>query len=79
MYMYLFVNNLLSPCILLHQSICHGCPLAPYLYILIVDALGYQLDVACIQGLVCSILFPNWSKMVKNYFVDDSLHFVQVD
>jgi hypothetical protein len=41
--------------ILLHQSIYQGCSLAPYLYMCMIDALGYLLEFACIAGQVRGI------------------------
>jgi hypothetical protein len=32
---FVFINNCLNSWITLHQCIRHGCPLAPYLYVLI--------------------------------------------
>jgi hypothetical protein len=52
------VNNVLSPCIHLHRSIRQGCPLAPYLYVLTVDALGYLLEATHLQGQLRGISLP---------------------
>lgn len=49
------VNKSLSPWIVLHWSICQGCPLAPYLYVLTMNALGYLLEVTRIARQVQSI------------------------
>ena len=35
-----------------------GCPLAPYLYVLIIDTLGYLFDVTKFQGHVSGIIIP---------------------
>ena len=54
------INNTLSPHIHLHKSIKQGCPLAPYLYVLNVDALGYLLETtnqqAHIRGVTQRLL-----------------------
>jgi hypothetical protein len=47
-----------------------GAMLAPYLYALTVDDLGYLLEVARIQGQVRGILLPDGSKMINNHFGD---------
>jgi len=67
------VNNSFSLRISLHRSSHQGCPLAPYLYVLAADALGYLLEVARIQGQVKGIRLTDNSEMVNNHFVDDSL------
>ena len=38
---FLVFNNMLSPWIFLHHSVRHEFPLAPYLYVIIVNDLGY--------------------------------------
>lgn len=73
------INNSLSSWISLHRSIQQGCPLAPYLYVLTIDALGYLLEVARIQGKVQNICLPNGSKMVNNHFANHSLLLVSVE
>ena len=46
------MSNSLSRHIHLHRSIRQGCPLAPYLYALTVDALGYLLEATLHQGKI---------------------------
>jgi hypothetical protein len=48
----------------------------PYLYVLIVDALGYLLEFAYLQGWLLGMSFLDGSKMVNNHFVNESLLFV---
>jgi hypothetical protein len=70
------INNALSPWILLHRSIRQGCPSAPYLYVLMVDALGYLLESTRIARKVPRhSAVGNGFEMVNNHFVDDSLLF----
>jgi hypothetical protein len=52
------MNNYLSPCIDLHGSIRQGYALAPYLYVLIVDALGYLLESIHSQGPLRGLYLP---------------------
>ena len=66
-------NKSFPPCISLNRSIRQGFPLAPYLYVLTVDALGYFLEEACIVGQIRGIMLLDGSKMVNNHFADDSL------
>jgi hypothetical protein len=73
------VNNALSLKILLHHSICQGCSLATYLYVLTADSLGYLLEAAHIAGQVCRILLLDGSEMVNSHFADDSLLSLRVE
>jgi hypothetical protein len=45
-YAFVYVNGVFQDKIMLHKLIRQGCALAPYLYVLVVDALGYLLEVA---------------------------------
>jgi hypothetical protein len=67
-----YVNNTLTIHIPMHRSIRQGYPLAPSLYVLVVDAPRYLLESARIQGRIEGISLSNRSKMVNNDFVDDS-------
>jgi hypothetical protein len=58
---------------LLHHSIRQGCPLAPYLYVLALDALGYSLEANKMQGRIYDMSLPGALEMVNKHFVDDSL------
>jgi hypothetical protein len=55
---FVLVNNLLSTCICIHRSMRKECPLAPYLYVLTVDSLGYLLEATCLQGWLKVISLP---------------------
>jgi hypothetical protein len=44
------MNNSLAPHTSLHRSIRQGCPLVLYFYVLTIDALGYLLEDAWLQG-----------------------------
>jgi hypothetical protein len=46
---------------------------------LIVDALGYLLEEAHLQGWIRGISLPRWEEMINNHFVDDSLLLVSAD
>jgi hypothetical protein len=67
---FVLVNNTLSPRIHFFKSIRQGCPLAPYLYLLIANA------SICLQCYLRGLSLSDNSKMVNNHFVDDSLLFV---
>lgn len=60
-------------------SIRQGCPLAPHLYVLVVDALGYSLESARIQERIQGISLLDESEMMNNHFVDDSLLSLPLD
>ena len=71
------VNNTLSPCIPLHHAIREGFPLAPHLYVVIMDDLGYLLETSQVQGHIQGVILPYSSKMTNNHFAYDymlSLH-----
>lgn len=61
-----------SPCIHLHRSIKQGCALAPYLFVLTADVLGYLLKEARVQVRLRWISHPREDEMVNNHFGDDS-------
>ena len=67
------MNNSLSPHIHLHRLIRQGHPLSLYLYVLIVDALGYLLEASLHKGKNTRVSLPRGKDMVNNNFVDDSL------
>lgn len=70
------MKSVVSQRIQLHGSIRQGFPLDLYLYVLMVDALGYLLEASCIARQVRGIWFLVGYEMVNNHFVDDSLLFV---
>ena len=68
---FISINRVLSPWTSLHCPMHQGCPLAPYLYVLTTNALGYLLEASHIAGWIHGILLLHGSKMVSNHFVDD--------
>lgn len=66
------VNGFLFAIIPLEISIQKGCPIAPLLYVLAVDALGYLFEYKCNAGLIKWIILPNSSSQLFNgHFVND--------
>nr|QHR88371.1 hypothetical protein Q903MT_gene2384 [Picea sitchensis] len=59
------VNNSLYPHILLHWSIRQGCPLAPHLYVLTADALGYLLEAAHMQRQLRGVSLPDDKELTR--------------
>ena len=50
----------------LFQSICQGCPLAPTLYVLVVEGFGYLLAHSISSSLVCGIALIDSSSQLFN-------------
>jgi hypothetical protein len=73
----LVVYGTLSPQFPLQKSIHQGCPLAPFLYVLSVDALGYLLQHAQVNRLVHGISFPRNTMALNSHFVVDNMIFIQ--
>ena len=65
------VNGEVSKTFRLHRSVRQGCPLAPYLFLLIVDVLGQMLQhPGCgVQGLQ----LPDNTFITNQMFADDTL------
>jgi hypothetical protein len=72
-------NISLIECIVLHHLINKFFRLAPYLYELVIDSLGYLLEVAKMQGKIKGICLLDCSKMVKNEFSDYYFLSISVD
>lgn len=53
------VNGTLSLQFPLQNFICQGCPLAPYLFVLVVDAIGYLFEHALSNELIHDISLSN--------------------
>jgi hypothetical protein len=68
------VNGEQSPTFKLQRSVCQGCPLAPYLFLLTVDVLGQMLQHPnCgVKGLS----LPNKSSITNQIFADETLLFL---
>jgi len=66
------VNNIHSPTFKLTRSIRHGCPLAPFLFLFIVDSLGYLLENQGIEGL--RLLETNASVIDYEFANDTNLY-----
>jgi len=75
---FIYMNKLLSP-FCCNWFILHGCPLAPYLYFITVDALGCSLKVAHFYGKIRGIFLLDGCEMFNNDFANDSLLLVSVE
>jgi hypothetical protein len=63
------VNNFLSLCIHIYRLIRLRSPLAPYLYVLTANALGYLLEATLHQGKIRRVSFLRENEMVNNHFI----------
>lgn len=61
------INSYFSNVISLHSSIRQGCPSTQYLYALVVDILGYLLNIAILRGIPSSLNFIKPSVII-HYF-----------
>ena len=61
----------------LQRSIHQGCPLAPYLYVLTTNALGYMLQSAWKLKLISGVSIPQNSSVSNLHYADDRLLFLQ--
>lgn len=59
----------------LQRSIRQGCPLAPYLYFLTTNALGYILQSANKLKLISRIFIPQDVVVINSQCVNDNLLF----
>lgn len=73
------VNGELSECIPLGRSIRQGCPLAPALYVIVVDALSFILKVPNLGQPVKGICLPNEENLLIEQFVDDTTLFLEME
>lgn len=74
----LIVNKEMSDPFPLQRSIRQGCPLSPFLYVLVVDALGYSLQKYHEMNLVKGIPIPNNVVVINSHFPDDSMFFFKI-
>lgn len=67
----IIVNGEISKTFRIHRSVCQGCPLAPYLFLLTADVLGQMLQhPGCgVQGLH----LPDNTTITNQMFADDTL------
>lgn len=74
------LNGKLSPAILLRRSIIQGCPLAPLLFVIVADALGWLVQDAISSGTIKGIsILGNDKDLCLQQFVDDTNSFVHND
>jgi len=64
------VNEEASLTFTLGRAIRQGCPLAPYLYLMVADVLGYMMDDS--QYGVEGLTLPNGAKSLEILFADDT-------
>lgn len=57
----------------MHHNIHQRCPLAPHMYVLTIDALGYSLEASHFSRHILGIRLLDGLVMVNNYFIEDSL------
>jgi hypothetical protein len=70
------VNGCLSPSFPLQKSIPQGCPLAPFLYVHVVDALGYLFQHAHLNKVIQGIPLPGNATTLKSHIFYDNM-FIQ--
>ena len=69
----LAMNNAQYQSILLVRSVQKGCPLAPSLFILVVEAFSYLLAFQASQGMIKGIALPHsYKSLLNGHFADDS-------
>lgn len=67
------INNQVAEPFELHRGVHQGCPLAPYLFIIVAKALNAPIKNAMRIGLVISILLPqSTSQQIICQYVDDT-------
>ena len=71
-------GNLTSP-IPLGRSIRQGCPIAPSLFVIVVDALFYLLRAPSLDSLVKGLLLPNNDTLLNSLFADDTTLFLELE
>ena len=74
------LNGQLSPSISLMRSIRQGCPLAPLLFVMVADALGWLVQDAIQQGQIQGVAIPGIEKdLCLQQFADDTNSFIHND
>lgn len=71
------INKELTHTFSLQHSIRQGCPLSMFLYMLVVDALGYLLHKYNQLNLIKGISITHNFVVINSHFVDDSMLFIQ--
>ena len=67
------LNGTLTPSIILKRSIRQGCPLAPLLFVIVADALGWLVQDAMVKGDIKGIhIEGNPKDLCLQQFVDDT-------
>lgn len=73
------VNGMRSSNFTLTRSIKQGCPLAPALFVLVVDAMFYLLKDSSITPLVMGISLPNKKEIFNVQFADDTAILIKLE
>lgn len=71
------INGSLSPQFPLQKSICQGCPLASFIFVLAIDSLGYLFQHAHASKLIHGISFPCNVKVLNSHYVGDRMLFIK--
>ncbi|MCO5548209.1 hypothetical protein L7F22_001666 [Adiantum nelumboides] len=72
------LNGHLTPSIILKRSIRQGCPLAPLLFVIVADALGWLVQDSLNQGLIKGLpIFGNPKDLCLQQFADDTNAIIQ--
>ena len=72
------LNGSLSPAITLRRSIRQGCPLAPLLFVIVADALGWLIQDSLSAGLIKGVPVPGITKhLCLQQFADDTNSFIR--
>jgi mannosylglycoprotein endo-beta-mannosidase len=69
------VNGITGPNFQLHRSVRQGCPLAPYLFILATDVLGYMMAIP--KYRVEGLALPKGGLIRDQTFADDTTLYLQ--
>lgn len=72
------INGSLSSTISLSRSIRQGCPLAPALFIIASEALGFLLKDNSLSPCIRSIMLPDDSQLLNLQFTDDTSLFLEL-
>lgn len=74
------LNGEISPSIILRRSIRQGCPLAPLLFVIVADALGWLIRDAITAGHTNGLNIPGAQQdLCLQQFADDTNAFLQND
>ncbi|XP_057868136.2 secreted RxLR effector protein 78-like [Cryptomeria japonica] len=73
------VNGELSEPIPLRRSIKQGCPIAPTLFVIVVDALYYIMRAPKLGPSIIGLTLPNTDDLINDQFADDFALFLALN